>query len=138
MGDFHGAKVALIRGGEVLTYLRDDHAGLPFPAHWDLPGGGREGLETPEDCVLRELEEEFGLQLPPGRLIWKRQFNWAHRPEHRVWFFGGLLDDAEIGAIRFGDEGQYWQMMPIAQFLAHDRAVPDLQRRLAMWLEERG
>ena len=137
MGGFHGAKLALIRGERVLTYLRDDHAGLPFPAHWDLPGGGREGQESPETCVLRELEEEFGLRLSAERLIWKRQFSGADRPAHSVWFFGGVLETADIAAIRFGDEGQCWQMMPIAQFLSQDRAVPDLQRRLALWLDER-
>jgi 8-oxo-dGTP diphosphatase len=43
MTDFVGAKAALVCNGAVLTYLRDDHEGLPWPAHWDLPGGGREG-----------------------------------------------------------------------------------------------
>jgi 8-oxo-dGTP diphosphatase len=136
MGDFHGAKLALLNGDSVLTYLRDDFAHLPFPAHWDLPGGGREGPESPEDCVLRELDEEFGLVMPPERLIWKRLFNWTHRPEHRVWFFGGLISTAEIAAIRFGDEGQYWEMMPIAAFLSHERAISDLQFRLSLWLDD--
>ena len=31
---------------------------------------------------------------------------------------------AQIAAIRFGDEGQEWRMMPIAEYLAHPRAVP--------------
>jgi 8-oxo-dGTP pyrophosphatase MutT (NUDIX family) len=30
---------------------------------WNLPGGRREGQESPEDYVLRELKEEFGLSL---------------------------------------------------------------------------
>ena len=131
---FAGAKLALLNGDHVLTHLRDDFPGLPFPAHWDLPGGGREGDETPEDCVLRELDEEFGLVLTPDRLIWKRRFNWTHKPDRNVWFFGGFIGEAEIASIRFGDEGQYWEMMPIADFLAHGRAVPDLQVRLQIWL----
>ena len=55
-GPFAGAKVALICGGDVLTYLRDDRPELPFPGCWDLPGGGREGEESAEACVLRELD----------------------------------------------------------------------------------
>ena len=54
--DFVGAKAALFCGGRLLTHLRDDRPGLPWPAMWDLPGGGREGAETPEQCLLRELE----------------------------------------------------------------------------------
>jgi len=67
--DFVGAKAALICGDRVLTYLRDDKPGLPWRGMWDLPGGGREGDETAEACLLREVEEEFGLRLLPDRLI---------------------------------------------------------------------
>lgn len=70
--DFVGCKAALLCGDALLTYLRDDKPGLPWPGHWDLPGGGREGAETPEDCLLRELHEEFGLILPPDRLVFRR------------------------------------------------------------------
>ena len=136
MDDFHGAKLALLNGAHVLVYLRDDFAGLPFAGHWDLPGGGREGLETPEDCVLRELFEEFGLQFGAERLVWKREFRWFHKPEVRVWFFGGWITADEIAAVRFGDEGQYWKMMQVAAFMAHEKAVPDLQKRLGIWLDE--
>ena len=44
---FHGAKLLLMNQGRMLTLLRDDLAHIPFPAHWDLPGGGREGDEAP-------------------------------------------------------------------------------------------
>jgi 8-oxo-dGTP diphosphatase len=134
--DFGGCKAAFLHGDRVLCYLRDDFAGLPFAGFWDLPGGGREGDETPEDCLLRELEEEFGLRFGADRLIWKRPYQWRHKPEVRVWFFGGWITGDEIGAIRFGDEGQSWQMMPVVDFMAHEKAVPDLQQRLGAWLEE--
>jgi 8-oxo-dGTP diphosphatase len=65
--DFTGAKIALLLDGHVLTYLRDDFPHLPWPAYWDLPGGGREGDEGPVDCALRELEEEFGMSYAPAR-----------------------------------------------------------------------
>jgi 8-oxo-dGTP diphosphatase len=136
MDDFGGCKAAFLNGGRVLCLLRDDIPGLPYAGHWDLPGGGREGEETPEECLLRELEEEFGLRLGAERLIWKRPYHWWHKPEVRVWFFGGLILDAEIAAVRFGDEGQYWEMMPVEAFIAHEKAVPDLQRRLQVLLDE--
>nr|WP_111297744.1 NUDIX hydrolase [Paracoccus saliphilus] len=114
----------------MLTYLRDNRPGLPFASHWDLPGGGREGHETSIDCARRELTEEFGLHLPPTRLT-------GHVfPSHAAvgmvsWLFTGQLTAAEIAAIRFGNEGQEWQMMKVADYLAHQRAIPHFCRWIA-------
>ena len=132
MPDFVGAKAALFCGAGILTYLRDDTPGLPWPAHWDLPGGGREGDETAEQCLLREVEEEFGLRLTPAHLTWQATFPALHAPGRTAMFFAGQLDLSDIAAIRFGPEGQGWQMMPLADWLSHPRAVPDLQRRTAL------
>ena len=127
--DFVGAKAAFFCGGAVLTCLRDAHPGLSWANHWDLPGGGREGDETPEDCLLRELEEEFGLRLPPERLLWRRVFPSIMDASRASVFFGGRLTEGEIAGIRFGDEGQGWEVMPVAEFLGHSQAVPEMQRR---------
>lgn len=130
---FHGAKLVLTEGGCILTYLRDDFIHIPFPAHWDLPGGGREGQETPIECALRELQEEFGITLPPARLTGRR-FPSFQRPGEFSWLFRGDLIPAEIAAIRFGDEGQEWQMMPIEEFLVHPQAVPHFRQRVKKML----
>jgi 8-oxo-dGTP diphosphatase len=122
-GDFHGAKLLLTCGDRMLTYLRDDDAGIPFPAHWDLPGGGREGHETPIACALRELEEEFALRLPPDALT-GHDFASFQDPTMRSWLFTGTITDAQIAAIRFGDEGQEWRMMTVADYLSHPRRIP--------------
>ncbi len=130
--DFVGAKAAFFCEGAVLAYLRDNHPGLNWAGHWDLPGGGREGDEGPEDCLLRELEEEFGLRLPRERLTWSRVFPSIMDARRASHFFAGRLTRAEIAAIRFGDEGQSWAMMPVAEFLGHGKAVPELQRRVGI------
>jgi 8-oxo-dGTP diphosphatase len=49
-------------------------------------------------------------------------------------FFAGRISRAEIARIRFGDEGQYWRMMPVAAFISHPQAVPELQRRVRVAL----
>lgn len=116
-------------GDAVLVYLRDDKPGLPWAAMWDVPGGGREGDETPEECLLREVFEEFGLRFALERLIWRRVFPSMMDAARLSVFFGGWITADEIAAIRFGDEGQGWQMMPVAAFLAHPLGVPEMQRR---------
>jgi 8-oxo-dGTP diphosphatase len=130
--DFIGCKVALFCCDALLTYLRDDKPGLPWPAMWDLPGGGREGGETAEECVSRETFEEFGLHLSPERLLFRRVLPSMLDPSRQSVFFTGHITPQEIAAIRFGDEGQYWKMMPVAEFLIHPRAIPALQHRVTL------
>lgn len=127
-----GAKGALFCGGQVLVYLRDDKPGLPWRNLWDLPGGGREGDETPEACFLRELHEEFGLRLAPARLAFRLILPSITDPTRPSAFFAGGLTRAEVAAIRFGNEGQGWQMMAVDGFLTHGEAVPEMQRRTAI------
>ena len=134
--DFVGAKAAFFCGPLVLTYLRDEKPGLPWPGLWDLPGGGREGAESPEDCLLRELREEFGLTLSPDRLLWRRVFPSMMDAARASVFFGGHLTLQEVEDIRFGDEGQGWELMPVEGFLGHPLGVPEMQRRAGIvWAE---
>ena len=128
---FNGAKLFLRHGDFLLTHLRDDVAHIPFPGHWDLPGGGADPGETPIACALRELHEEYGLRMDPARLT-GYAFQAVQQPGMWSWFFAGRITPDEIGAVRFGDEGQEWRMMPIAQYLAHPRGVPHFQDRIRL------
>ncbi len=114
---FSGAKIALLCGNRLIAYKRDDKPGIPYPGLWDLPGGGREGDETPVECALREVAEEFGLRLPPDRVIWARTYPGVWPGSAASHFLAGTVLPEEVAAIRFGDEGQYWRMMTVDEFL---------------------
>jgi 8-oxo-dGTP diphosphatase len=126
---FTGCKLAYIYNDKLLVYRRDNNPAIPFPNQWDFPGGGREGDESPEDCVLRELQEEFGLVLPASRLVYRQQVV-NHLQNGLSFFFVALGNEDEINAIRFGDEGQFWQLMDTATFLADPDAMLILKIRL--------
>ncbi|MBK9388711.1 MAG: NUDIX domain-containing protein [Bacteroidetes bacterium] len=49
--------------GDFLLALRDNKSWIPFPNHWDLIGGHVEEGETPEEALVREYNEELGLEL---------------------------------------------------------------------------
>lgn len=58
---------AVVREYSVLLIQHRVHAtGM---GHWLLPGGGREGEETEERCVEREMYEETCLHVVVGRLL---------------------------------------------------------------------
>jgi 8-oxo-dGTP diphosphatase len=127
---FSGAKIALICETHLITYLRDDKAGIPFPGLWDLPGGGREADETPIECALREVKEEFGLQIHAGRVKALTRYT-SHVPGGLdTYFCVAEVDANEIRQVKFGEEGQCWSLMPITEFIAHEQAIPHLQQRL--------
>ena len=133
---FGGAKVALFLGERLVTILRDDRPGLAYAGHWDLPGGGREGNETPFDCVARECREELGLRLGPEQVIWRRCFASAEAPGGQNWFFAARMAPAVRQRIRFGTEGQGWSLMTPEAFMAHPRAIPTFQHRLRLCLSD--
>jgi 8-oxo-dGTP diphosphatase len=127
---FSGAKIVLHANCQLVAYLRDAKPTIPFPGQWDLPGAGREGDETPDQCALREVREEFGLQLPVARISWRRRYSGKSPEGLASWFLAAPLRHEEIAQIIFGDEGQHWRMMGFEEFLRSDNAVPDLQLRL--------
>ncbi len=129
---FVGAKGALFLGASVITIQRDDLPGLRWAGLWDLPGGGREGGETPVECFLRELSEELTLTLSADRLLWAAQLPSVLSPSEPAWLFAARLTKGEVDQIKLGDEGQGWALMPVSAFLDHPEAIPQMQDRVAM------
>jgi len=130
---FEGAKLALYLGDKLAVILRDDVPDLVFAGYWDLPGGGREGGETPWRCAQRECFEELGLQVPKEAVVWARPFEEGCAIK---WFFVAQLPREAAGDVVFGDEGQRWALMDTAAFLGHAKAVPAFQDRLRMYVHE--
>ncbi len=126
--DFIAAKMALFLGDRILTILRDDFDSIPFPGHWDFPGGGREGQETPETCILRETLEEVNLRLSPKDLKTKLAYN---RPTGLVWFFVAHLDISYMAKVRLGDEGQKFALMTPEQYREDCLRIP----HFSVWLD---
>ncbi|QDX25193.1 NUDIX domain-containing protein [Sphingomonas suaedae] len=131
---FSGTKVALIHDGHIVAYLRDDKPDIPFPGMWDLPGGGREGDEAPITGGLREVEEEFGLKLNPSDMILIERHP-STSGGLDTYFCAMFLGHDDIARIRFGNEGQCWELMPLLDFVRHEDAVPQLKDRLRAAME---
>lgn len=134
--DFTGCKIALICDGRILTILRDDKPTIPWPNLWELPGGGREGNESPFDCVAREVYEELSIQLSKEDIVWSWIYPSMLDENKNSVFLVGKLTQEQFDSIVFGDEGQSFKLMSIEEFLTLDRVVPQLQERVRDYLEE--
>ncbi|RPE38803.1 ADP-ribose pyrophosphatase YjhB (NUDIX family) [Streptomyces sp. Ag109_O5-1] len=86
---------------------------------WALPGGTIESDdgETPRQGARRETLEEIGLDREMGRLL---TVDWVHgtaRPPLVAYVYdGGVLTDADLGAIRLQEEELLsWRLVPRAE-----------------------
>ena len=134
--DFTGCKIALICDGQILTLLRDDKPTIPWPNLWELPGGGREGYETPFECAAREVYEELKIQLSKDDIVWSRIYPSMLDENKNSVFLVGKLTQEQFDSIVFGDEGQAYKLMNIEEFLTSSQVVPQLQGRLRDYLEK--
>ena len=131
--DFRGAKLLLFAGPWLIALRRDFTPGIPWPGRLDLPGGGRDGDETPEACVLRETQEELGLTLAETALA---PVHIHHTGAGRSWFFAAHLSRDIPTAIRFGSEGQSWLRLAPRAFAESDDAIPHFRAILARYLDQ--
>lgn len=134
--EFTGCKIALICGDKILTILRDDKETIPWPNMWELPGGGREGNESPFECVAREVYEELSIQLSKDDIIWSSIYPSMLDENKKSVFLVGQLTQEQFDSIVFGDEGQGYKLVSLEEFLTSDRVVPQLQERVRDYVEE--
>lgn len=134
--EFSGCKIALLCDDKLLTILRDDISTIPWPNMWELPGGGREGNESPFECMAREVFEELGIHLTEDCLLWSKVYPSMLFEGKQSVFLVGKLTQEQFDSIVFGDEGQDYKLMSIDEFLGSDKVVPQLQDRVMDYMEE--
>lgn len=129
--EFAGAKLILFLGPRILVLRRDRRDDIPWPGYLDLPGGGREGDESPEACALRETHEETGLILRAPRIIWRNRAMGRAGP---VWFLATRIPAARAADVALGDEGISWRLMPPDDFAKHPEAIPHFRDEVRLCL----
>lgn len=132
---FRGTKLFLFVGDRLAVLLRDDRPDIPDPGLWDFPGGGREGDETAQDCVLRELREELGIYLAQTDLIWARRYQ---VDDTVSVFFAARIAAERENEIVLGDEGQEWALMQPQDYISHPLCIQRFTERLRDYLLETG
>lgn len=79
----------IFRGGKLLITQR--HADSHLGGLWEFPGGKREAGETFEQCLVREIREELGVEISVGELFEDIQHDYPEKSVRLKFFICGLV-----------------------------------------------
>ncbi len=104
---------------------------------WEIPGGVVEARESPSAGARREVLEEIGLDITPGRLLaldYSPPRDGRKQEVQIIVFDGGRLSDDQLSRIRLQeDEIASYRFVEIAE--AERLLAPILARRVKACLE---
>ena len=102
----------IFRDGKILITQR--HAESHLGGLWEFPGGKREVGESFEDCLVREIREELGVEISVGELFEEITHAYPEKSVHLKFFICKLLrgepgtaDCAAFGWIGKAELGDY-------------------------------
>lgn len=95
----------IIRRGNTILVIRRSPSDTFLPGAWDLPGGGLERDERPEEGIVREVLEETGLRTRVARFLGSRSYLLNSNPRKRDKFMRVyLLEPTGRCKVSLGDE----------------------------------
>jgi len=132
--EFVGSKGIAFIEHKMLVYRRDgntDHC----PHMIDLPGGGREGKESPFETFKRECNEEFGINVTEDDVA--KSFIYPSHKGGISFFF--ITKDLPYTSrdIILGDEGEEWMLMTIDEFIKRPDGIKRQQERIKRYIIEK-
>jgi 8-oxo-dGTP diphosphatase len=83
------AAALIFRDGKLLVTQR--HANAHLGGLWEFPGGKRERNETFEQCLVREIREELGIQISAGELFEEIRHAYPEKSVRLKFFICQLL-----------------------------------------------
>ncbi|HLG94894.1 MAG TPA: (deoxy)nucleoside triphosphate pyrophosphohydrolase [Bryobacteraceae bacterium] len=101
---------AVIERGERILIAQRKNSG-PHPLKWEFPGGKVEPGETPEAALVRELQEELGIQARVHGEIMRYEYQYPGRAPillifYRVLEFQGEPENKDFEQIRWESPGR--------------------------------
>ena len=79
----------IFHGGKLLITQR--HAASHLGGLWEFPGGKREPDETFEQCLVREIREELGVEISVGKLFEEISHDYPEKSVRLKFFLCELI-----------------------------------------------
>jgi 8-oxo-dGTP diphosphatase len=84
----------LIRGDKV--FIGQRKFGKQLANLWEFPGGKMEGGETPQECLVREMREEFGTEVTIREFFGESTYDYEHGSIRLLAYFVDWTDGQMI------------------------------------------
>jgi len=107
------------RNSKILIAKRSSTGSLPNK--WEFPGGKIEIGESPEECLARELWEEFNIEVTVGEFFAESIYHYDHAFVRLIAYSVQL--EQNISKMNAHDEIQW---VPADQLLEYDLAPADV------------
>ena len=121
----------IFRHGKLLITQR--HANSHLGGLWEFPGGKREPGETSEQCLVREIREELGVEIAVGKLFAEIRHDYPEKSVHLKFFLGALVSGEpqplDCAAVKWIDKSE----LGAHEFPAADARLLDKLSRLVKW-----
>jgi 8-oxo-dGTP diphosphatase len=112
----------LVRNGVVLICQR--RPDQPMALQWEFPGGKIEPGESPEQALVRELQEELGIRATIGSRVTHIRHNYRHGGAVDLQFFAIPSFEGELENKIFHQfKWVKLEELPEYEFLAADRGL---------------
>jgi 8-oxo-dGTP diphosphatase len=107
------------RDGRILIAKRSSTSSLPNK--WEFPGGKIEVGETPEECLARELYEEFDIIVTTGEFFVESVYQYERKTVRLLAF--KVQYDQDITTMNAHDDVKW---VPVEELLDYDLAPADV------------
>jgi len=131
--DFNGAKGVVLLINKMLVYRRDNKTSN-LPGYIDLPGGGREGEESPFETFKREVKEEFGISIEKDEIEFSCTIPSVMEPEKKSFFIIARTLRFQPEDVIFGNEGTEWMLMTPEEFIHRSDGIERQQKRVEKYM----
>lgn len=135
------AKAVVVRDARLL--VTRNYSDLDPGGEWLLlPGGGQHPGEDLHDALIREVAEETGYEVRPGRLLWIREYISAHHEfaefdagSHQIDFMFEATLLAQFASTEPDDHQVGWDWVPLDELGVRRFYPRALLGPLAAWAQ---
>jgi len=121
------------KDGKILIAQR--RKGSTLGGRWEFPGGKIEPGETAEECLKRELKEEFDIETEIGKFIIASRFRYCMVPiellAYRVRYLSGDFKVREHDQIRWVSPSE----LKLYNFMPADKPIVELLQQHSLRIE---